>query len=95
MKNYKLFKKDDQPNYTIEHLLEAFEDIHAAMCPRQPFFKNVSFGRTADGELALRYQVAMTGKDCIKLFNDDQGTPEIIADLTAWLFSMLDGAANL
>ncbi len=92
---FKVFKEDDRPQYSIEHLLNAFEDIHGAMCPRSPFFDNVQYGETSDGQPALRYTVTATGKDCIKLFDGNQGEPELITDITAWLFSMLDGAANL
>lgn len=89
-----IIREDNQPNYCIEHLLEAFNDIHSLVCRVHPFFENVSFGYTTEGQPALRYTVTATECEIIKLFNADQGQPELISDITAYLFSMLDAAAN-
>lgn len=71
------------------HVFEAFTDILEAI--RSDLFSNVSFD---EAEGSLTYYVYGETK-VQKLFDMTQGTPEVVADMLQWLFSMLDGAANL
>ena len=71
-----------------EHVFEAFMDIYERLDSK--LFKNITFDR-AEG--VLEYD-SIRGH-IVKTFDLTQGTPEVVADVMQWLFSMLDGAANL
>ena len=67
---------------------EAFTSILATI--GSSFFRNISFDSV---EGVLEYDT--DSGHCVKPFDLTQGTPEIVADVMQWLFSMLDAAANL
>ena len=92
---HSIIREDNQPDYSIGHMLDAFDDIHRLVCRVSPFFENVSFGYTQEGQPALSYTVTASDCEITKLFNADQGEPELKADIITYLFSMLDAAANL
>jgi hypothetical protein len=84
-----IFSKDDNTIYNQpDDVFEAFTDILEAT--GSGIFKNIQFDYL-DG--VLEYD--STAGHCVKYFNMEQGTPELVSDIMQWLFSMLDAAANL
>lgn len=84
-----IFNKFDNVIYQQpDEVFEAFTDILEAT--GSSFFKNIQFDFL---EGALEYD--SDAGHCVKYFNMEQGTPELVADVMQWLFSMLDAAANL
>lgn len=88
-----IIREDNNPDYSITHMIEAFADIY--QCMKSDLFDNLEYGHTADGQPALWYDVVPTDTAICKVFNADQGAPELKADIITYLFSMLDSAANL
>lgn len=71
-------------------VFEAFSDILETM--KTGLFDNITY----DADRAvLDYDLPMIDKHITKIFDTEQAPPELAADLMQWLFSMLDGAANL
>lgn len=71
-------------------VFEAFTDILEAM--HTGLFTEITFD--ADRGI-LEYYLPMIDKHVTKIFDTEQAPPELAADVMQWLFSMLDGAANL
>ena len=71
-------------------VMEAFKDIYEAI--GNPIFKNIVFDLD---EGFIEYDATLSGKRIRKLFDMDQGTPELIADIMDWILGMLDAAANM
>ena len=69
-------------------LFAAFSDILEVT--GNGIFKNICF---FPDEGYLTYEAY--GKPIKKVFNMQQGTPELASDLMDWLFSMLDAVANM
>ena len=70
------------------HVFEAFSDI--LEITGNGIFDNICF---FPDEGYLTYEAY--GKPIKKFFDMTQGTPELVADLMDWLFSMLDAVANM
>lgn len=70
------------------YVFEAFGDI--IKTTGNDIFDKIVF---YEDEGVLTYEAY--GKPIKKIFNMDQGTPELTADIMDWLFSMLDAIANL
>ena len=83
------FKMHDTIYQQPDEVVEAFRDILEAT--NNTFFQNITYD---DLEGILEYDNNL-GEHFVKPFDLTQGTPEIVADLLQWLFSMLDAAANL
>lgn len=85
-------REENKPDYSLCHMMEAFTDILKAT--KSDVFDEIAL-ETNDDQLYLRYKVNLTGVYITKLFNMDQGEPELKSDVMEYLFSMLDGAVNL
>ena len=83
---------EHENNYSLEHMFEAFEDILEAT--GSGLFKDIELIES-NNTIAIRYYVTLNDKQVTKEFNADQGGPELKADIMEYLFSMLDGAANI
>ena len=88
-----IMREDNKPDYPIDGLTEVLEDILERMNPGA--FSGVTFGINKEGKPALRYIVNLTDTEIIKLFDGEQGTPELKADVIEFMFGMLDSAANV
>jgi len=84
--------REHETNYSLDHMMEAFDDILAAMSNK--LFKDIELIQDNEG-IAIRYYVTINDKQITKYFEADQGAPELKADIMEYLFSMLDGAANI
>lgn len=83
----KIIKGSDLIYNKPGHVYEAFTDIlerTGTGC-----FENITFD---EQEGVLQYDVY--GKHITRIFDYDQGTPEVVTDMLQWFFSMLDGIAN-
>lgn len=88
-----IMRENNGPEYSIEHMVEAFGDILEATGSK--LFDNIELDIRDGEQFKLEYDVTITGTHITKLFNMDQGLPEIKSDIMAFLFSMLDGAVNI
>ena len=84
--------REHETDYPIDHMMEAFDDILAAMSNK--LFKDIELIQDNEG-IAIRYYVTINDKQITKYFETDQGEPELKADIMEYLFSMLDGVANI
>lgn len=92
MEKIKFKARENEVNYSIDHMMEAFSDILEAIGSK--LFKDVELIEDKNG-IALKYYVTINDKQITKYFETDQGGPELKADIMEYLFSMLDGAANI
>lgn len=92
MKKITFKARENENNYSIDHMMEAFSDILEAIGSK--LFKDIELIQDRQG-IAIRYYVTINDKQITKYFETDQGGPELKADIMEYLFSMLDGAANI
>jgi hypothetical protein len=92
MEKIKFKARENEVNYSIDHMMEAFNDILEAM--NNKLFKDIELIQDNEG-IAIRYYVTINDKQITKYFETDQGEPELKADIMEYLFSMLDGVANI
>jgi len=84
----KIIRKEHEQIYTNPgNVYEAFCDI-LKLTGRGPF-ENIHYDEYAG---TIEYDVY--DRHIIKVFDNDQATPEKAADLIQWAFSMLDCIAN-
>lgn len=88
-----IMRENNGPDYSLDHMMEAFTDILEATGSK--VFDNIELDIRDGEQFKLDYDVTLTGTHITKLFDMEQGLPEIKTDIMAFLFSMLDGAVNL
>lgn len=88
-----IMRENNGPDYSLDHMMEAFADILEATGSK--VFDNIELDIRDGEQFKLDYDVTLTGTHITKLFDMEQGLPEIKTDIMAFLFSMLDGAVNL
>jgi len=93
MKYNTLFAPDYRVEYeTMEGALEAWQQIADKM--GNTIYKNVRCVTAPSGKPAIAYHVTINDEEILKVFDDTDAT-QFTADVMQWLFSMLDGIANL
>lgn len=88
MKKSIILPDEDKVIYTdVDTVLEIFEEVYSKL--RNDLFTNIEYNNGV-----LDYDTKY-GTHITKIFDMDQGAPEVVSDVMQYLFSMLDASINL